>query len=125
MSYNITTWKTKKLENFIIPFKSLYISERTDWHPKQPKIINMETNEVSISCGCGQKIKGILKDGNLHIKKIKMSGEGSGYFMDLIFEPSLKQSKGILEATLIWENGDSITSLSVIDGVLKEEDLDI
>jgi len=63
MSCNIASWKTKKLKNLVIPLKFLYIRERTDWHPSQPKIINIETYEISIDCGCGQEIKGILKNG--------------------------------------------------------------
>ena len=57
---DIDTWKTKKLESLVIPFKSLFIHERTDWHPSQPEIINAEINEVSIECGCGQEIKAVL-----------------------------------------------------------------
>jgi len=125
MSYNIDTWKTKKLENLVIPLKSLFIHEREDWHPNQPEIVNAETNEVSIECGCGQEIKAVLKNGNLHITELKIYGEGSGTLMNWIIEPALEQSTGELEAILIWEGGDSISKLSVINGVLKSENVEL
>lgn len=123
MSYNISSWKTNKLENLIIPLKSLYIHEREDWHPEKPKIENMETGEVSIECASGQKIEAILKDGNLHITKFEFYDECSGPLMDYIIKPALLQSTGELNATLIWEGGNDITSLSVINGELKEENI--
>ena len=125
MSYNIDTWKTKKIEGLVIPIKALFIHERKEWHPQQPKIVNVETNEVFIECGGGQEIYGILKDGNLHVTEFKMNGEGSGTFMNLILEPALKQSSGELEAVLVWEGGDSITHLSVSNGVLKSEIIEL
>ena len=125
MSYNIDTWKTKKLESLVIPLKSLFIHDRTDWHPSQPEIINAETNEVSIKCGCGQEIKAILKDGNLHITEFEIYGEGSETLMNWILEPALKQSTGKLEAVLVWEGGDSITRLSVNNGELKSENVEL
>ena len=121
MSYNIDTWKTKKLEDLVIPLNSLFIHERKDWHPSQPEIINPETNEVLIECGCEQEIKAILKDVNLYITEFEIYGEGSGTLMDWILEPALKQNSGELEAVLVWEDGDSITRLSVSNGILRHE----
>lgn len=125
MSYNIDTFKIKKLENLIIPLSAFYQHERKDWHPKQPKIINDETMEVELQCGCEQSIKGILKDGNIHVTKLHMYGEGSGTFMSWIFNPALQQSTGQLEAVCVWEGGDSVTRLIVKDGKVKEENVEL
>lgn len=125
MSYNIDTCKTKKLENFVIPLTALYECERKDWRPEQPKILNAITMEVEIEGGCEQTIKGILKDGMLTVTDLDLSGEGSGSFMHYVMEPALKKSKGELEMVFVWEGGDSITRLTVKDGEVKEEDVEL
>jgi len=125
MSYNIDTWKTKKLDNLVIPLQSFYEHERKDCHPSQPEIVDAETMEVELECGCEQTINGILQDGFLKVTKLSMSGEGSGTFKSWIFDEALKKSTGYLEAVLIWEGGDSITRLIVDDGNLSEEEIEI
>ena len=125
MSYNIYTWKTKKLENLVIPLKAFFEHKRSDWHPKQPEIVNAETMEIEIECGCGQLIKGNLKEGAIHVTGFDMSGEGSGIFKSWILDEALKQSTGELEAVLIWEGGDSISRLSVKDGIIEESDVEL
>lgn len=124
MSYNINNWKTKKLENLVIPLKAFYEHERDDWHPSQPKIINAD-GDVELECGCDQKIKGKLKDGMLTVTEFEMYGEGSGTFKSWILDEALKQSKGELEAVLVWEGGDSITRLKVKDGILEEDNVEL
>lgn len=125
MSYNISSWKTKKMENLVIPVDSFYKHKRTDWHPGHPVIINSETMEVEMECGIEQSIKGILKDGMIHVTELEMDGEGSGTFRSFILDGALKESKGEMEAVLIWEGGDSITKLTVKDGVLEEIKIDL
>ncbi len=125
MSYNIDTWKTKKLENLVIPLKAFYEHERKDWHPKEPTITNAETMEVELECGCEQTIKGVLKDGLLTVTEFEMYGEGSGTFKSWILDEALRQSKGELEAVLVWEGGDSITRLKVKDGILEEDNVEL
>ncbi len=125
MSYNIDTFKVKKLENLIIPLKAFFKHERTDWHPEQPRIVNAETMEIVMECGCEQLIKGILKDGAIHVTELQMYGEGSGTFKGWILDEALKQSTGELEAVLVWEGGDSITRLIVSDGVVTETKVEL
>lgn len=124
MGYNIDTWKTKKLENLTIPLKAFYEHPRKDWHPSQPQIKNIETMEVKLHCG-EQSITGILKDNNIHVTKIKITGEGSGTFKGWILDNALKQSKGELEAVLVWESGDSIETFKVKDGVIESTPLEL
>jgi hypothetical protein len=126
MSYNIDNWKTKKLENLTIPLKAFFDSVRTDWHPNQPVIVNTETMEIEMEGGCEQLIiKGNLKDEIIYIAELKLYGEGSGSFKSFILDEVLKQSKGELEAILIWESGDSITRLKVKDGVIEETNVEL
>lgn len=124
MSYDIDTWKTKKLDGLTIPLEAFYRHERKDWHPKA--VINAaDSSLVMLDCGCGQEIKGELKDGVLYVTEFDMSGEGSGTFYNWILEPALKESKGTLEAVLVWEGGDSINRLRVKDGKVESEEIDL
>ena len=125
MSYNIDRWRTKKLNNLVVPLTAFYKHERTDWHPSQPKIVRTETNEVELECGCEQVIYGVLKNGLLTITEFDMAGEGSGTFYNWILAPALKESTGKLEAVLIWQGGDSINRLKVKDGVIILEDIEL
>lgn len=123
MSYNIDRWKTKKLDNLIIPLAAFSKHSRKDWHPRVSSDINAK--EVTLECGCGQEIVGLLVDGQLHVIKLDMAGEGSGTFFNWILEPALKESRGQLEAVLVWEGGDSITKLTVDNGVVEQSDVEL
>lgn len=124
MSCNINSWKTKKLENLVIPMKALYPDNQKDWHPKQPRILDMLMLVVALDCGCGQTVKGVLKYGDLRVTDLSMAGEGSGGFYDYIFKPALAQSSGTLEAVLIWETGE-IYRLQVDGGKVSEEKVEL
>jgi hypothetical protein len=124
MSTNIITWKTKKLENLVIPLSAFFIHPRKDWHPEQPIIRDVTTMEVLLKCGCGQMIKGRLIEGQLHVSSFKMEGEGSGGFKDWILDEALKQSTGELQVAIVWESGE-VTNLTVKDGVLEENQVDL
>ena len=125
MATDIISWKTKELNNLVIPLKAFYLSERKDWHPTQPKIVNTETMEVELEDGCGQTIKGFLKDGSLQVIEFEMHGEGSSSFKYYCLDNALKNSTGELKATLIFEGDGEIFKLHVKDGVLTEEKIDI
>ena len=125
MAYNVSTWKMKSMENLVIPLSALYESPRKDWHPKEPKIKDATTMEVSLQCGCEQEIVGFLKEGNLHVTKLSMSGEGSGGFIGTVLRPALEKSTGSFSALAIWEGGDSITNIGFQDGFYKEEEAEL
>ncbi len=125
MSYNIDNWETKKLVNLVVPLEAFYKHERAGWHPTKPTTFDTDTNEVVLKCGCEQTIKGTLKDGLLSITAFDMAGEGSGRFYNWILEPALNESKGTLEAVIIWEGGDLIQRLKVTDGDVVSEDVEL
>jgi len=127
MSYNITNWITKRIECLVIPLSALYGMDddlkRRGWVPDPPQITNV-TNagdilvDIDLSPGI---ISGKPLPGNsILVNRIDVYGEGSGYLYHEILLPSLRQSKGILEAVLIWEGGDSITRLISNDGDVIE-----
>jgi hypothetical protein len=125
MSYNIDTFKIKVLENLCIPIDAFYKCQREDWWPDKLEIVDIDKNIVELSCGCGQTIIGILRDKVLFVTELNMNGEGSGTFMSLVFEPALKESKGKLEASCVWEGGDTINKLVVNDGNVEWEAIEI
>jgi hypothetical protein len=126
MSYNISVFKVKKLENLIIPLRAFYISPRKDWHPESRK---HKDGLITLS-GCdGEGVTGVM-DGSmgnivLKVRDVHICGEGSGCFMREIFEPALEKSTGFLTASCIWEEGDSISKLIAENGDIRWENIEI
>jgi hypothetical protein len=118
MSYNINTWKTKKLDNFIIPMVEIrklpYVDVDLD-----------EDGNVEIS-GVSEmfEIIGNLKNKKVHVATICYAGEGSGSTWDDL-KKCFESSTGELIATQIWKEGDSITRLVVKDGNVTEENIEL
>ncbi len=117
MSYNIDTWKTKKLDNFVMSLKE--IQKLTDVE------IMIKGDRVEIT-GTAESFEIIstIDGDDVHIKSIEYGGEGSGHYWDDFLE-CLKCTRGKLIANQVWEGGDSITKLTVIDGSVNVEDVDI
>ena len=122
MSYNIDTWKVKKIENLSIPLSSFFTNLRTDWHPKKEYD---ENGILTLEMGEGTRVVGKVVDGILHVTDIECHGEGSGISMNLIIEPALKESTGGLVASCVWEGSDSINQLIVKDGNVEWKDIEI
>lgn len=131
MSYNISTWKTKRLEGFVIPLDALHnISEdlkRRGWQPSPPEIAYQESGPtlVKVRLAEGYLVGVSLVHNRVLVTQISVCGEGSGTFMAQVFIPALAQSAGLLEAVLIWEGGDSIERLTVADGEVREETVEL
>lgn len=133
MSYNIDTFKVKKLENLKIPLASFFIHPREDWHPKvtygrsymsegREKVLQQE---ISINVAESCSIKGTLENEILSVTEIKWYGECSGTGMDWVLGPALKESTGELIASCVWEGGDSVNRLIVKDGNVTWEDIEL
>ena len=126
MSYQIDTWKLKKLENFKVPYKSFFKHERVDWHPDVT--INDDGTFTFTSLDSewnGEIWTHVDKEPVLEITSIDCSGEGSATIMDWTLEPAFKDSQGTLIASCVWEGGDTINQLTVIDGKVEWEDIEI
>ncbi len=121
MSYNVTSWKTKKLDSLQIPLDSLYKSSRKSWHPER---VNHDDGSVSFEFMSGT-IKGSLKENIVFVSSIEFRGEGSGTDLHEIVEPALEDSKGRLVASRVWESGDEIDRLIVKDGIIKVENVEL
>ena len=122
MSYNIDTFKIKRLENLEIPLSAFFEHRRSDWHPERELD---ENGKLTLLCGCDQEIVGTVENGILKVESMDMYGEGSGTFVNWILEPALKKSKGILEASCVWEGGDRINKLIVNNGNVEWKNIEI
>jgi len=121
MSYNCDTFKVKKLENLKIPVESLYKHRRSDWYPDRID----KNGSVSFEI-CSATMDGYIENHNIFVcEKIDFSGEGSGTAIRMILEPALKDSMGELIVSCVWEGGDTINKLTVKDGKVSWEDIDI
>ena len=128
MSYNIDTWKTKKLDSLAIPLSAFYAHERKDFHPRT--IINIQEGEggdysIILEASEGKGIHGLLVDGVVRVETIEIRGEFSGTMYREVLIPALEKSTGELEAVLIWEGGDSVTRLAVKDGHIIDTDIEL
>ncbi len=121
MSYNIDTWKLKKLDNLTVPLESFFKSGRKDWHPEK----EYDENGVLTLVFMDGKIVGKVEKGIFRVRDIKIQGEGSGTTMNWIVEPALKDSTGELIASCVWEGGDSINQIIVKNGKVEWRDIEI
>ena len=118
MPYNITTWKTKRVENLKMPLDVL---------------LKMPCIEVPLRYGgrveANGPSEGFLLEGQLvasivEIAVLESHGESSGYSWDALLD-ALRQTTGYFEAIQIWEGGDDITQLVVKDGDVQETKVDL
>jgi hypothetical protein len=126
MSYNITSFKLKKMNDLIIPLDALKNKERPDWSAKDPVLLDPLLSKVRIEMGCGQWIEGIIptSSGKVAVTNLELAGEGSGSLMHYLMEDALKKSTGYLEAILVWEGGE-IERLVVLDGHLSQATVEL
>lgn len=125
MAYNIDNWKVKELKDLVIPVKHLYPEGYKNWHPSPPAF-DINSGRVTILGGAeGFMVIGKVSEGMIHVERIQNYGEGSGSFMSNVLIPALKQSKGTLVVACVWEGGDSLSRLSVKNGVVNDENIDI
>jgi hypothetical protein len=112
MSYNITSWKTNALEDLWIPVPMLCREELGSWKPERD---NHDDGTVTFSI-CEAEVFGRIVDDTLEVKRLRLSGEGSGYAFREVWGPALKASTGKMSALIVWEGGDSIERYNVVDG---------
>ena len=119
MSYNCDLWKTKELKDFKILVANLLQHKNWNFDLRNNNdgsftLYNMET-----------EIHGHIKDKWLTVSSINCSGEGSGTILNMILEPAFENSTGKLVASCIWEGGDAINRITVENGKISWENIDI
>lgn len=121
MSYNITSWRTKRIANLRLPAATLQFPaamQQRGFHTQA--VLNPQDIVTITALGC--EIVGFFPEHGplLQITAIDCAGEGSGTFYHEVLLPALRQSTGTLEAVLIWEGGDTIERLLVDAGTVQE-----
>ena len=118
MSYNITKWKTKEISNLLIPLKVIADLPYTYIEVDGAHVYAKGLSE-------GFEIAGNIVDGLVvEVAKIRTSDDGSGSTWQE-FLRMLEESRGTLVATQIWEGGDSISKLTVNNGVVMQEEIEL
>lgn len=120
MSYNITRWKTKKIDNLRIRKPILYTLSgdliRLAPLPDDLVVLTFLDSEIKAK---------VIEDNTMLVKGMNISGDGSGFFFHEVLKPALSKSTGTLIAVLIWEGGDSISQIEVTEGKIIEKQVDL
>lgn len=124
MSYNIDSWKTKKIENLTIPINDLLEIITSNGITHRTVLKGLEVKSVIFELGEDDGMTVIPKDNLAIITEINLYGVRSGGDYEVLKE-LLEKSKGELEAVAVWEGGDSIVRLCCIDGNVTEVDVDL
>lgn len=121
MSYNIDTWKVKKLDQLAIPVAAL--CEGNDYF-EAPQL-NIKTGMFTIDGMDGTAVYGRIDGDLIYVVEIHCHGEGSGNTYRNVLLPAFKKSTGTLIVSCVWEGGDSLSRLTVKDGSVTEEDIEL
>lgn len=126
VGYNISKFTVKKLNGLTLPIQALYSHEKRDRQPYAPHLEDPEKGIWYIKWSDTIWIRGTTEESViLTVTSINMCGEWSGIIYQEVLYPALKESKGTLEAILIWESGDSINRIIVKDGEVKSEPVEL
>ena len=122
MSYNIDTWKTKKLRSFRIEMTALHYEEDYLNHPS----MDVQTGILTFTGRAeGFTLRGVQNGAWLDVDRITSYGEASGTMQEYLKEYIFPHSTGLLSAVLVWEGGDTIERLTVKDGAVEEEEIEL
>lgn len=124
MSMNVTTFKVKKLKDFMLPIAGIGELDDEDGI-EDIGITNLDCLEWPEGWVCEHGyIVGYVRDGNmLQVTQMNWGGVGSGSMWDRLMA-LLEQSKGRGVFTIIWEGG-SVERLIVEEGIVTREVLDL
>lgn len=123
MSYNITAFRVKKQN---LTFAIADLLEACN-HLQYARLVlfNGGVWQLDANLSEGYILQGRRDDMNvLSVTEITTYSDGSGNSWD-DFLDILRRSKGRLEALVVWEGGDSISTLTVDDGVVSQGDVDL
>lgn len=127
MSYNIDTFKLKKV-NLLIPKNFDLVAWDKENNNRLMGDIEIERDMKHWSLnwnGEGFQMKGDILPKGFLVTEVKCKGEGSGNDFHDALIPLFKELKGDLEASMVWEHGDSITKIIITKGKAKEEPIEI
>lgn len=116
MSYNVTGFALKKLDNFTLPYAAVLEASEGDVNINDG-VLTFDSFPVE-----GMEIIGTLDGEHLNVTDVSYYGEYSCTYWNE-FEKLLNQSTGTLKARIVWEGGDSVEVVTIENGVITREDL--
>jgi hypothetical protein len=122
MSHNISIWRTKKLVDLEVPLSAIHSAyNEENWL----RVQLLPEDKVAIHCRVEAfEMEGKLIDGTVLVSNLHCMGTGSGWFLDEL-KALLSQSSGELIASLVWECGNYLSRLVVVNGDVSEEPIEI
>jgi hypothetical protein len=115
VSYNIDSWQVLEMADLRMPL-SAWDEGNIDWN---------RHNRVKVALGEADGLIGVADENDIiSVTKIEIYGECSGTDFDEL-RGALEDSTGKLDVLIIWEGGDSISRLTVLDGKVSHEDIDL
>jgi len=122
VSYNISQWKTKELRSFRIEMTALRYKEDYLNHPT----VDVQTGILTFTGRAeGFELRGVQNGPWLDVDSIESYGEASGTMQEYLKEQVFPRSTGLLLVVLVWEGGDTIERLTVKDGIVTEEAIEL
>jgi hypothetical protein len=127
MSYNIDTFKLKGVRLTLPKEFTMAGFFGKAWDRPWDKIyVSTDLKTWEYNWGNeGFQMKGKVTDDGLEVTDLVCVGMGSGTEWNKLVEPLFKALQGDLEASLVWEGGDSITRNIIKKGVATEEEIAI
>lgn len=127
MSYNISNFILKKV-NLTLPvgFNFKDWAEDRGLDPWNEMVVSgdMKTWEINEG-GEGFSLSGIMEPEGFIVESIDCSGEGSGSDYRDYLLPLFAEYGGDLEASVVWECGDSIEKIKIRNGKVSTEKVDL
>ena len=120
MSYNVTGWKTKLIEDLKVPVDNVFALDFAKVSMPGKGQVYISSNGLATHF----QIHGTYDGNFVEISSVDYGGEASGsYWYD--FKVMFEGSTGRLIAVQIWEGGDSLTQLTVNNGQVTEEEFEL
>lgn len=116
MSYNVTGFTIKKLDSFTLPYTQVLKMAEGELTDKDG-ILTFDSFYAE-----SMEIIGTRDGDRLCVIDLHYGSEGSGTYWDA-FEELLKASAGTLKARVVWEGGDSVEIITIINGTVVREDV--
>jgi len=134
--YNVSCWKTKRLEDFCIPVSAFYaaIPKGTFVRGLCSFPIIEDVRDCMVICieapgfrMCGKLYEDEDDEYSLRVEEVEITAYGwdNGPTLDDVILPAFEESSGLLQAMLIWNGGDSIERLTVRDGRIMRDEVEL
>lgn len=135
MSYNITGWKIRSIHlelpitfSFRDWLKEQGVGTGVRWCLEDKSAVHYNLSEHTWTLeASGKELKGTIENEKLMLsdpKAVDWRSDGSGCLYSDVLIPLFEQFKGDIDAIVVWEGGDSINHLKIVQGVVSDKEID-